>query len=438
MARKVFISFLGTSWYGECKYVRDQFESEKVRFIQEATLNYLHQLSPWTYDDVAYILLTNRARKQNWWDFGVENHDTHVRYKGLKSRLGESKLPIKIQPLYNIPDGNNEQEIMDIFMRLFNELQDGDELYFDITHGYRYLPMLTLVLGNYAKFLRNVTVKSITYGNYEARDKATKKAPIVDLTMLSNLQDWTHAAADFIENGSPEKMVALSESDLIPILKETEGANKDAVETRRLSRLLIPYAQDFHTCRGLNIYNATNVKPLKNQLAIVEDVMLEPMNPVMEKLREDVACFSDGASVDNCFKAAWWCFNRGLYQQAITFMEEAAITFFCLRHNIPINEPQKRELVIKSANYIKGEEDDIENECKVRDEEMPIVKMLCGDPILRNKSMIEILFAVADLRNDVNHCGFRPNPLPSKKVITNIGQYITKMEELIKTPSSHG
>ena len=138
------------------------------------------------------------------------------------------------------------------------------------------------------------------------------------------------------------------------------------------------------------------------------------------------------ASIDNCIKAAWWCFHRGLYQQAITFVEESAITFFCRRHNIPINDPQKRELVTKAAYYITNEIS--ETDWKVSDEEMSIIKVLYSDPLLKNKSMIDVYFAVVDLRNDVNHCGFRLNPLPSKKIIRNIETFITKMEELINTP----
>ena len=38
-------------------------------------------------------------------------------------------------------------------------MQDGDELYFDLTHGFRYLPMLVMVLINYSKFLKYAAEK---------------------------------------------------------------------------------------------------------------------------------------------------------------------------------------------------------------------------------------------------------------------------------------
>lgn len=41
MGRKVFISVLGTGFYGACKYVKDGFVSTETRFIQQATLEYV-------------------------------------------------------------------------------------------------------------------------------------------------------------------------------------------------------------------------------------------------------------------------------------------------------------------------------------------------------------------------------------------------------------
>ncbi len=43
MGRKVFISVLGTGYYGECVYARDGFTSSSTRFIQHATLEMLTQ-----------------------------------------------------------------------------------------------------------------------------------------------------------------------------------------------------------------------------------------------------------------------------------------------------------------------------------------------------------------------------------------------------------
>ena len=170
MARKVFISFLGTSHYDEGRYTRGSFISDKTRFIQIATLQFLQNIEKWNSGDKCIILLTKSAKDSNWVDKGSFRGKTHE-YDGLHTELHRLNLPIEICPLEGIPDGNNEVEVLEIFSKLFNELRDHDELYFDVTHGFRSLPMLAIVLGNYTKFLKDATVKSITYGNWEARQE---------------------------------------------------------------------------------------------------------------------------------------------------------------------------------------------------------------------------------------------------------------------------
>ena len=206
MARKVFISVLGTGFYGKCIYKRDEFESGNTRFIQQATLQMLTNSDSWTSDDHGYILLTQKAEVDNWIVKGDErekfSNAGKEEYIGLEKTIGGMNLPFAVEGI-SIPDGNDEDEIWQIFDIVFEKLQDGDELYFDITHGFRYLPTLVLVLGNYAKFLKNIKVKSITYGNFESRNtKVTPNvAPIIDITSFSALQDWTFSGASFVEQG---------------------------------------------------------------------------------------------------------------------------------------------------------------------------------------------------------------------------------------------
>ena len=209
MARKVFISFLGTGGYSNGRYSHGKYLSPETRFIQVATLQYINnQISPWRPEDKVVILLTKSAEKRNWDNYGAKDKDGFY-YRGLKDRLEELQYPFSITPLKDIPIGGTEKEILDIFSTLFDAVEDGDELFFDVTHGFRSLPMLALVMGNYAKFLKKaLKVKSITYGAYEAREKNV--SPIVNLQVLSELQDWTFAAADYIENGNANRLAKLT------------------------------------------------------------------------------------------------------------------------------------------------------------------------------------------------------------------------------------
>ena len=65
MARKVFISVLGTGFYNECFYTykEEDFESSSLRFIQEATLS-LIGADKWDSSDHVLILVTKIPGKK--------------------------------------------------------------------------------------------------------------------------------------------------------------------------------------------------------------------------------------------------------------------------------------------------------------------------------------------------------------------------------------
>ena len=98
MARKVFISVLGYTNYGECIYTKEGYKSHSVRFIQEATLEYLLQQTEWTAADAAYVMLTDGAEKANWHDDGHKDRVTGemIVCEGLQTRLDKMHLPFKV------------------------------------------------------------------------------------------------------------------------------------------------------------------------------------------------------------------------------------------------------------------------------------------------------------------------------------------------------
>ena len=154
------------------------------------------------------IFLTDRARKTNWVVDGNSRQTRDgctVSYKGLKDELEGLGLAASVHDV-SIPDSSCDEEIWKVFSRIYGELHDGDEVYLDITHAFRYLPMLVMVLLNYAKFLKHINVMGILYGNWENGDKKQGTAPMMDLLPISDLQDWTSAADQYISAGSSKKL----------------------------------------------------------------------------------------------------------------------------------------------------------------------------------------------------------------------------------------
>lgn len=406
MERNVFISFLGSTNYGKCDYQKDGISYGYTRFIQEATINYLQRDGNWPSTSRALILLTEGSKAKNWEDGGHKDRETQEPLDGLKTTLAKMNLPFPVDitdPV--IPDGNNEEEIWKIFKRVFDYLDDGDNVYFDITHGFRYLPMLTIVLGNYAKFLKKVSVKSITYGNYEVSDQGKKPGPIVDLMPLSMLQDWSYAAGQYLMSGHVKPLVDMSKeaigSQLIANKNGKEGFDKIDLFMKQLSHTV----EDMRTCRGKSIVESKNINKLKSLAAEINTDTIEPLEPILEKVKDSLSVFDLSENVRNGFEAANWCLNNGLYQQAITLLQENIITYVCIENNYDWRDDNYRSCVRGAFHHV------IKPNAPY--EESTIPQLLIAQRNLYQSSTIIGLAkpyeSLRYLRNDFNHAGMLKN-----------------------------
>ena len=370
MARKVFVSVLGTGFYEPCRYTNGSFVSSDTRFIQQATLEYLKVNNNWTTRnadgavvDRIIIWLTNGAKGTNW-DKNIAkrmNYKTghEEDYVGLEQALQDMNLPCPIETI-DIPDGKNEEEMWKIFNAVYDALKPNDELYFDLTHSYRYLPMLVLVLSNYAKFLKDVKVKHISYGNYEARNTETNEAPLMDILPLTMLQDWTFAAADLIQNGNIKKLKELKEDNaLIPMLRQRGKQNVDRKvaegSLNNFINALHNFLDDMKLCLGPNILKGENVNEIVNcHERIVEEFkgIIAPIPPIINKIQLSLHGFEQTdslhfESIKNGYMSAKWCYDHQLYQQAATILDENITTDFCQR--LGTNEHVFKERVASNA-----------------------------------------------------------------------------------------
>jgi CRISPR-associated Csx2 family protein len=391
-----------------------------TRYIQLATLKNLLQTGidneeQWTENDAALIFVTSKSKSDQWI---VGKTREGIEREGLKAESEKMNLPFELAPI-DIKDGKNEDEIWEIFNTIFRQIKEGDELYFDITHAFRYLPMLLLVLVNYAKFLKNVTVKSISYGNF--MDPNDVK-PIMDLTSISVLQDWTFAAGQYLENGSVSRLVSLCEQEFKPILRETKGADVAAQNLRAFVTKLSDVTEERKTCRGLDIIKSTSFKGLKECADNLEETFVDAFNPIFEKIKSSLVSFDEKENIRNGLSAAVWCYDNGLFQQAATILQEFVVSFFCLRHGIAINDDNKREIINKAFRikyYNKREEDwDIAAEKKDK------LKDVLSDDLFENSTLVAEFKTLTDVRNDFNHSGMRSNPMSPHRIKGNIKKCI--------------
>lgn len=437
MSRKVFLSFLGNSIYKPTLYKAENQNEETIkstRFIQEALIQ--HYCSDFSKGDKIFIFTTKEAL-HNWKDeihFDSRSNENVV-YDSLKQRLNKLELACTYENI-EIPNGKSTEEIWDIFQIVYDLIEKGDELLFDITHGFRSLPMLNMVLINYAKLLRNITVSGIYYGNWEARyTKNTKTySPIWNLTDFEELQEWTNSANIFLNTGNAIKLSKLIQDKENFAIKEG----------------LTSFSKHILVNRGVDILKGDKIIALRDALKKVEDADLitkdKPLVPILNKIRHKFDGYKDNHPI-NGFIAVKWAINNGLIQQAATLLEESITTFilFEIGQSVAVQDKDKRtaaSAALTIGDQVQFRYTDPESldkshprykDLKSRKEEVLKWEKEFVPKIRKLPFKKELSTSVAKIKNsirdDINHAGFRENPRHYDGFVNSV---IKRYEELQK------
>lgn len=431
MGRKIFLSVLGTGYYNRTKYYfKDKENFIETRFIQEASLKLL--TNDWNENDRAFFFLTAEAKEANWnnpaqtKNYLVKKGERDT-YSGLSELIDNCQFPFKIIPI-DISDGNNEKEIWEIFEKVYTALKPGDEVFFDITHAFRSIPMLVMVLINFAKFLKNITVKNITYGNWEGRNTETNQAPIIDLTSFSELQDWTNAASEFLNAGRLNKVISLLQ---IKNINERDD-----------------FSNDILTCRGISILNSSHIVALKKKLnnSGQKEVQV-PFAAIKEKISEKIKDFKQ-EDVLNGFRAVKYCIDFDLIQQGITFLIESIITKVLIDIGLK-NRQQLASYKIRNIVSVCLQNDSAtdvnilsllsQREQKFQKEKLE--KVISRYSMYRDKvfsleykdKLTNLVFKdlSGKVRNDINHSGWRSEPMLASEFKYYLKEKYNLVEQII-------
>lgn len=399
MNRNVFISFLGSNNYSPCIYTEGDKKSESVRFIQETVLLNIGAKS-WKTTDKAYIMVTEGergSRVKNWEDDGQTQYQSteKIVQPGLKTTLTKLQLPFEVEAI-SVKDGNTEAEIWDIFKSVFDLLQPEDELYIDITHGYRFMPMFMLVLANYSKFLKKVNVQYISYGNYEARN-AKNEAPIINLKLFSDLQDWTTAIKDFTDYGKTSRLCTIIDAS------KDELSKKESGRLNMFSNNLKLLEGAFYSVRGKTINEGKILKDIKDALPLIgRGTAIKPLEPMLDVIADKISDFSSENDLWNGIKAARWCFNNQLIQQAYTIGQESIISIVCDHFSMNYKKKNDREIIsgaISIYNQFAAGKITTDNLREPRNKYLE----LFNEPVIQQLSLP--FSQLTGLRNSMNHGG---------------------------------
>ncbi|GCD78013.1 hypothetical protein JCM31826_14950 [Thermaurantimonas aggregans] len=442
MSRK-FFSFLGTSDYVPCKYGNETYtDSEPEKYVQISTLRMLNA-QEWNEADSIVIFMTEDSKIRNWLDNGHKDRNTGqiILNNGLEKRLNNFGTRARIEPVIFPIDGRNEQEIWQLFAIMIHQLHENDEVYIDVTHAFRSIPILFTVLSQYARHRLNINIKSITYGNFEGRDQNTQIAPLIDLTIYSFFMELSDFAYQLRKFGYAVDAKDFTQEITRELGKLFKGNNEALNNLNQLIINLQNFSENIFICNGPDINKGKHLNKILqfsfNETASdnsIIQVITDLFKPIVTEIQNVFPSGTYNAQDNtlNCLYTARFCLQKNLIQQAATLLNEGLIAH--MEHtkitdknqfNYSINATSEYKKYIERYSFISSllnvGEYPAENWQK---EELKNNKEL-GVTIKNNTpnftQLHSIVLELSEIRNTLNHGHFgRNQPGEYNKRLKNI------------------
>ncbi len=391
----VLLSFIGTVIYQSCKYVYNEMACE-THLFPSAINNFFRDA------DRLIVFLTDEAEK-------AKRKDDDITYFE-QLREGQSANNLLIPELIKIKSGKNQAELWEIFETIASSLNENDEVVFDITHAFRSLPLLSFLVIAFLRETKNIKLKAILYGAFEAKykdDKGLETTPVFDLSPFIELLDWLSATKQFKNTGNANFLVELLHSSQDTRLSTSISALSDSLRLLRPSSVM-----DKSLILSKQLSNEENRKRIKSKpfLELLESVEKSYSKFGLEKPIENKVEF-----IARLIELANWYFEKGQYVQSIATIRETIATIVC--HKLKLDFFKSKDNRTLAEGYLNQRDNEPIN-YEWKDTNLPI-------------ELKELWKSVTDLRNDVLHVGFNESPRSTNKVIKQNKEFLDELKEIL-------
>jgi len=349
---KILITALGSGTYNKEKkekeykpatyYVEEGNPLEKTEFIASAIDE------KWEMDKIIFIGTTG-SMWSNIYKFYCKNKSITMNdeyYDKLKNTelTANKDTPVEkleIEKFNNtfggkikgivIKYGVNDIENLENFhsiIEIEKEIEDGDEIFIDITHSFRSMSFWLFLIMTYLKDVsnKNIDIKNITYGMFEAQNEK-KETPIVSLNLFVDILKWFKGASELKNYGNSYSILDELEKNLMN--KEIKNEIEIFSDTMNIN-----YIDSIEE----SLKNFNTIKDKLNNLEgpgkyIIPQVFKNFINtfelPNKKKLSNEEKKYLLRA------KLAKWHFDQKRYSMAAININEAIVDFIMDALNFP-------------------------------------------------------------------------------------------------------
>lgn len=338
------LSFLGATEYLPCIYNFKDKEDKPTKYFQTAIGEYFFRDRLEDTKDKLIIFCTDKAlayfncRKE---DRIHEFEDDMWKGKKLQQELDESEI---LRNRYAVKKVECEvNDVWGLFECIFEEINEDDEIVFDLTNSFRILPLIAMVVLNFAKYVKNIKIKGIYYGAFEAVGNFKQVSelplkrriiPVYNMSDFNLLIDWIVGTEKYLSSGNAEML-----KELIIDTKDLENSKVIKDIEKKEIKLWIKKIEEFSEAVGVS--NVIKIDKLGNEIkesfpmakSVVKNI-LPPLDKVMNKIEGNFEKYSPTETVKNIHETVKWCCEHNMIQQAYTLFRENIVTYIYERLNI--------------------------------------------------------------------------------------------------------
>lgn len=235
---------------------------------------------------------------------------------------------------YGLNDGelwNNFEK----FLKIADNIEDGDTLYLDITHSFRSLSLMSFVMTQFATTISDKKFKigGVFYGMFEYSQENDGKTPIIDLKLLLEIQEWIKAIEAIKVYSDFDPLVQLLENEEVNVEKDVNDTFIHLNNSLKMMNLAALEKFIKHASK--------KIKPLLNSSNNIVKLLVPDIIKLVEELeKEEKSQFQ--------FTLANWFYKNKNYAFSYLALYEAIISKSCELKDYDVNDYKSREKAKRS------------------------------------------------------------------------------------------
>lgn len=181
--------------------------------------------------------------------FVTEQSET-VHYQRLLAEMERNGVDISSLCPIRIPVGSTPQEVWQVFDTVIEMVEPGEELAFDITHSFRFLPVIAFLSVIYLRAAKRIQLNDLYYAAFQ---KGLETIPVRRFSGFLDILDWLDGVGAFTGYGDAVPFGRKLREIQGRIHREQQGGPS---ELQRMGDKLNNIAEGLRFCRPQLVYRA--------------------------------------------------------------------------------------------------------------------------------------------------------------------------------------